>query len=41
MVRNIRCDGRRVGDYEVLGVIHRNKGMVRSGKGERKYGKST
>ena len=34
MVRNMRCDGRRVRDYEVLGVepvIHRNKGMVRGG----------
>jgi hypothetical protein len=34
MVGYIRCDGRRVGDYEVLGVepvIHRNKGMVRGG----------
>ena len=40
MVRNMRCDGRRVGDYKALGVMHRNKGMVRSGKGERKYGKS-
>jgi hypothetical protein len=45
MVGYIRYDGRRVGDYEVLGVVpvmHRNKGMVRGGqKGERKYGEST
>jgi hypothetical protein len=31
MVGNMRCDGRRVGDYEALGATHRNKGMVRSG----------
>ena len=37
----MRCDGRRVRDYKALGVIHRNKGIVRSRKGERKYGKST
>jgi len=45
MVRYIRCDGRRVGDYKVLGVepvMHRNKGLVRGGqKGGRKYGEST
>jgi hypothetical protein len=34
MVGYIRCDGRRDGDYEVLGVepvMHRIKGMVRGG----------
>lgn len=34
MVGYIRCDGRRVGDYKLLGVepvMHRNKGMVRGG----------
>ena len=41
MVRNMRCDGRRVRDYKALGVIHRNKGMIKSKKGERKYNKST
>ena len=37
MVRYIRYNGRRVRDYEILGVepvIHRNKGMVR-GRTER------
>ena len=40
MVGYIRYDGRRVRDYKALGVMHRNKGMVRSEKGERKDGKS-